>query len=223
MSEIISIILDLSQAMGYPGIVILMTIESSFIPFPSEVIIPPAAFLAQRGILNIYLVIASGILGSLIGATINYVLARWLGRLIVYRLVEHKIARSLLLTKAKLEKAEHFFLRYGNVSTFIGRLVPAVRQLISLPAGFSKMKFRDFIFYTFLGAGTWVIVLAMLGYFFGANQELLSKYYREIKYFFIIVAIVLLAYYIIKGYRKRNKNNEKDTRIQDTNKIQDTN
>ena len=205
MSEIISIILDLSQALGYPGIVLLMTIESSFIPFPSEVIILPAAFLAHEGVLNIYLVIFLGILGSLLGATINYVLARWLGRAIVYRLVEYKIAHYLLLTKNKLERSEHFFLRYGNVSTFFGRLVPAVRQLISLPAGFSKMKFRDFIFYTFLGASTWVIILAILGYYFGANQEMLSKYYREIKYVFILVAIGLLVYYFIKATRKWSK------------------
>jgi membrane protein DedA with SNARE-associated domain len=204
MQEIISTILEISQAMGYPGILVLMTIESSFIPFPSEIIIPPAAYLAQQGTLNIYLVIFFGILGSLLGATINYLLARYLGRIVVYKLIGHKFSRALLLSEKKLAHAEGYFLRYGNSSTFIGRLVPAVRQLISLPAGFCKMKFRDFIFFTFLGSGTWVVILALLGYFLGANQELLGRYYKEISLFFIAFGIgfVLLLFY--KSKVKKN-------------------
>ena len=203
MSEIFSTILDLSQALGYWGIVLLMMIESSFVPFPSEIIIPPAAFLAAKGDFNIILVVLAGIVGSLIGASINYLLARYLGRVVVYSLVDKKLAKLILLNRKKLEQAEKFFLKYGNSSTFIGRLVPAIRQLISIPAGFSKMKFRDFILYTFLGAGAWVIILAWLGYMFGANQEALGNYYKEISLFFISVFIIFISYIIYKNYKVR--------------------
>lgn len=205
MLNIVSSMLDLSHAMGYGGVFMLMTIESSFIPFPSEVIILPAAYLAQQGELNIILVVVFGILGSLLGATINYVLALKLGRIMVYKLAEKKQARYFLITKDKLARAERFFLRYGNSSTFIGRLVPAIRQLISIPAGFSKMKFRNFIFFTFLGSSVWVIILAYLGYAFGANKELLARYYKEISIFFIVVAVVFVIYLIFKKRQNNTK------------------
>lgn len=195
--------LDFSHSIGYTGIIVLMTIESSFIPFPSEIIIPPAAYLASLGKMNIYLVIISGIIGSLLGAIINYILALTLGRKIIFILANTKVARMLLITENKIAKAENYFLKYGNVSTFIGRLVPAVRQLISIPAGFSKMNFGKFIFYTFLGSATWTIILALLGYTFGANQELLLKYYKQISLAFIILALVVIFGIIL--YQKKKK------------------
>jgi len=188
LTTITSWVTGIVGKIGYWGIMGLMTIESSFIPFPSEVIVPPAAYLAQQGQMNIYLVILAGIMGSLLGALINYYLALFLGRKIIYTFINNK----------KLDKAEKYFLKYGNVSTLIGRLVPVIRQLISIPAGFSKMKLKSFIFYTFLGSGIWVIILAILGYSFGSNQEVLEKYYSQISLFFIVLAIILATVIIIK-------------------------
>lgn len=204
MLEFINIFLSFSQSIGYAGIVALMAIESSFIPFPSEIIIPPAAYLASQGEMNIFLVILFGIVGSLIGAIINYWLALSLGRIIIYKIADHKICRLLLLSSKKIEKSEKFFLRYGNISTLIGRLIPVIRQLISLPAGFAKMNFKSFCFYTGLGSGIWVIILAILGYTFGSNQEFLVKYYREITWFFIALVLVIAVIVVIKK-RRNNK------------------
>lgn len=197
MEQFISALLDITSGMGYWGIVILMAVESSFIPFPSEIVIPPAAYLAYKGEMNIYLIILCGVLGSLIGAIFNYYVAMYLGKPLVYRLVDKKWAKYLLLSRSGLEKAENYFNKYGAASTFFGRLIPAVRQLISLPAGFVKMDFGKFIFYTVLGSGFWVSVLAALGYFLGENQAMFELYYREITVGLIvlvglIVTVVLL-------------------------------
>lgn len=206
MMHAFDLLIQFSGSIGYLGIIFLMAIESSFIPFPSEVVIPPAAYLAAQGQLNIIFVILSGIIGSLIGALINYYLALTLGRKVVYSLTESKYAKYFLINTIKMEYAEKFFLQYGNLSTFIGRLVPAVRQLVSIPAGFSKMNLKNFIFFTFLGSSLWIIILAILGYVFGANTELLSRYYSEIKIFFIIIPIVLIIYFLIKKRSIRNTN-----------------
>jgi len=203
MLNLVNLLLDFFQSLGYSGILFLMTIESSFIPFPSEVVIPPAAYLASQGEMNIFLVVIFGILGSLLGAIINYFLAMWLGRPLIYVLTENKFSRLILINSKKVKKAEDFFLRYGGFSTFFGRLIPVVRQLISLPAGFSKMNFGKFVFYTTLGSGTWVIILALLGYFFGANQELIVKYYREIS---ISLALAMLFVVAAIFFKKRGKN-----------------
>jgi len=198
-------VVGIVASLGYFGILAFMTIESSFIPFPSEIIVPPAAFLAQQGEMNIFLVVFAGIVGSLLGATINYVLAITLGRKIVYSLAKHRFAKILLINEEKLAKAEKYFLKYGNVSTFICRFVPGVRQLVSIPAGFSKMNFKSFIFYTSLGSGIWVIILAALGWFFGANQELLMRYYKEISLFFILLFVVFLVFVFIRRNNNRAK------------------
>ena len=190
-------------SLGYFGVLAFMTIESSFIPFPSEIVIPPAAYLAQQGQMNIFLVVLAGIVGSLLGAIINYVLALTLGRKIIYSLAKHRFAKVLLINEEKLVKAEKYFLKYGDISTFICRFVPGARQLVSIPAGFSKMNFKSFVFYTSLGSGIWVLILATLGWFFGANQEALSKYYSEISIFFVIIAVVFVVFIILKG---KNRN-----------------
>lgn len=192
LTTIVSWVVDLVGKMGYGGIIGLMTIESSFIPFPSEVVIPPAAYLAQQGQMNIVFVVLAGIAGSLLGALINYYLALTLGRKIIYTFVN----------QVKIERAEKYFLKYGPTSTLIGRLIPGVRQLISIPAGFSKMKLSSFIFYTSLGSGLWVIILAILGYSFGSNQEQLEKYASQISWFFITGAIILIIYLIMR--KKKN-------------------
>ena len=200
-----ALVISVIAKIGYWGIVLLMAIESSFIPFPSEIIILPAAYLAQQGEMNIFLVIIAGITGSLLGALINYFLAYTLGRKIIYSLVNHRLSKFLLLSRAKVNRAEKYFLKYGSVSTFIGRLIPWIRQLISIPAGFSKMNLSSFILYTLMGSGAWVIVLAVLGYSFGSNQELLEKYYGEISLLFVVLAIVLAIGIIVK--RKIKKTN----------------
>jgi membrane protein DedA with SNARE-associated domain len=203
MFEFIDLLLAATSKLGYAGIVLLMAVESSFIPFPSEIIIPPAAYLAQQGQMNIYLVIISGIFGSLIGASVNYYLALTLGRKIIYSLSRRPIARFFLINEEKVAKSEKYFLEYGRSSTFFGRLVPAVRQLISIPAGFTKMNFPVFLFYTGLGAGLWTIILALLGYWFGANQEILHEHYRQ-----ATVAAVLVVIFVggIMVWRRRGKN-----------------
>ncbi len=193
-SEVANIIGQL----GYLGVMGLMAIESSFIPFPSEIIIPPAAYLASQGQFNIYLVILAGIIGSLIGALVNYYLAYSLGRKVMYSLADSKLSRFLFISSEKLKKSEKYFIKYGGVSTLIGRLVPVIRQLISIPAGFSKMNLTSFAIYTSLGSGIWVIVLAVLGYVFGENQEMFEKYYGEISLLFVALAVGLVIGIIIK-------------------------
>ena len=198
----VDVLLNFAAQIGYWGIVLLMTLESSFIPFPSELVIPPAAYLAAQGQLNIWLVILAGVVGSILGAVFNYFLAYYLGRPLIYRLAKKPWARFLLISDKQIAKAEYFFNRYDRASTFFGRLVPVVRQLISLPAGFVRMSLSRFIVYTFLGSLIWSAVLAALGYFFGANEELWHSYYQEISWVIIIFAM-LLAFYLI--YRRREK------------------
>lgn len=201
MTAFLNSLLGLIDSFGYGGIIALMAIESSFIPFPSEIVIPPAAFLASQGEMNIYLVVLSGVFGSLIGASINYFLAMLLGRPIVYALTEKKYAKFFLISSKKVEKAEHYFLNYGEVSTFVGRLIPAVRQLISLPAGFTRMHFGKFLLWTALGSTFWVTILAILGFYFGENEALIKQYSLEFSLGF--AAIVLLIGLLYFWRRKR--------------------
>ncbi len=202
LESFIQALLGLVESLNYLGIISLMAIESSFVPFPSELIIPPAGYLAQQGRLNLGLVIGSGILGSLIGALVNYFLALWLGRPILYKLVNIKWAKVCLLNQYKLEKSEKYFLKHGAVSTFFGRLIPVIRQLISLPAGLAKMNLFKFCLFTGLGASVWVIILALVGYYFGAEQETILQYYGELK-IIILSALVLIIGLIV--VRKRSK------------------
>lgn len=161
---------------SYMLVFVMMVVESSFIPCPSEVIVPPAAYLATSSLagagtvgtgMNIYMVVAVATAGALVGSLINYYLAVWVGRPIVYRFANSRLGHACLLNEQKVEKAEAYFDRHGSVSTFIGRLIPAVRQLISIPAGLAKMPIGKFVTFTCLGAGLWNIVLAALGYWLG--------------------------------------------------------
>lgn len=205
MTEVINFFLNITEGMGYVGVFILMTVESSFIPFPSEIVIPPAAYLAANGSMNIFLIIIYGVLGSLCGASINYFLALHLGRKVIYSLSKLKFSKYLLISEENLHKSEHYIKKYGAISTFFGRLLPAVRQLISIPAGFSKMNYSSFLFFTFLGSGLWVVILAILGYFFGANQEILSNYYFELKWgAVILVFLIIIGFIIKKKFLKRS-------------------
>jgi membrane protein DedA with SNARE-associated domain len=200
MTEFVNFFLNITEGLGYFGIIILMTIESSFIPFPSEIVIPPAAYLAFKGQMNLFLIIFSGLIGSLLGAIINYYLAYHFGRKMILKLSESKYAKYLLISEENILKSEKFIKHYGAMSTFLGRLMPGIRQLISLPAGFMKMNFLSFLFYTSLGSGIWVCVLACLGYFFGANQSQLEKYYKEISFGFAIFIILFLFFFLLKKF-----------------------
>ncbi|MBO7220963.1 MAG: DedA family protein [Alistipes sp.] len=195
--------------MNYGNITLLMAIESSFIPFPSEVVVPPAAYkAAATGELNIWLVVFFATLGAVIGAFINYFLALWLGKPIVYKFANSRFGHMCLLDEQKVIKAEQFFIRYGVAATLVGRLVPAVRQLISIPAGLAKMNVAKFALFTAIGAGLWNGVLAALGYFLEAvvpEEQLIAtvtKYSHEIGYGIIAVVALALAYLIYKGVKK---------------------
>ena len=197
------------EHLNYWTITLLMAIESSFIPFPSEVVVPPAAYkAAATGELNVWLVVFFATLGALIGAFVNYYLAVWLGRPIVYKFANSRIGHMCLLDEQKVVKAEEFFVRYGVAATLVGRLVPAVRQLISIPAGLARMNIAKFAIFTAIGAGLWNGVLAALGYFLEAvvpEEQLIAtvtKYSHEIGYGIMAVVALALAYLIYKGVKR---------------------
>lgn len=196
-------ILFLAEGLGYFGVFILMTIESSFLPFPSELAIPPAAWLASQGKMNLLLIILLGTLGSVVGAVLNYFLALWLGRPLIYKLIDTKFARLLRLKRGDLERTEKMFLENANKATFIARLIPVVRQLISIPAGFTKMPFTPFILLTALGSLIWVTILAILGYTMGANQDLLHTYYEELKWALLFLGMIWVLNFLRKKRKKK--------------------
>lgn len=190
----------------------MMAIESSFIPFPSEVVVPPAAYKsAVSNEMNVFLVVFFATVGANIGAMINYYLAKWLGRPIIYKFANSRIGHMCLIDEAKVQKAEQYFEERGALSTFIGRLIPAVRQLISIPAGLARMKMGTFLLYTTLGAGIWNAILAAIGYYLSTvpgietEEQLLAKvteYSHELGYFFIAVGAFIVAYLVYQGMRK---------------------
>lgn len=192
--------------LNYWTITILMAIESSFIPFPSEVVVPPAAYKAAGGSdMNVFLVVFFATLGANIGALLNYYLAYFVGRPIVYKFANSRFGHMCLIDEDKVKNAERYFEKHGALSTFIGRLIPAVRQLISIPAGLSKMKLSTFLLYTTLGAGIWNTILAAIGYYLQSvvpEDQLLdtvSKYSHELGYVFIGIGIFIVGYLIYKG------------------------
>ena len=191
--------------LNYFTIALLMLIESTFLPLPSEVVMPFAAYKAGQGELNVFIVILMGTIGALTGSLINYTLSYYLGRPIVYKFAGSKLGRMFLLSEEKVKHAENFFLRNGKTSTFIGRLVPGVRHLISIPAGLAKMNIRDFILYTFIGAGIWNIILAIIGYYLYAIREQIFPYVGHI---LLGLGLIFVIYLIIKN-RKNGKKSEK--------------
>jgi len=186
MNEIISWIVATVGDMGYAGIFIMMFLESSFFPFPSEIVMVPAGYLASRGEMNIVIAVLAGTAGSVAGEWFNYLLAASAGRKAV----------SKFLKEHHLNKIEKFFEQHGEISTFNGRLIPGIRQYISFPAGLAKMHPAKFTFYTSLGAGIWVTVLALLGYYIGENQQLIHRYLREITLALIILLLLGTVIYI---------------------------
>ena len=206
--------------LNYWTITLLMTIESSFIPFPSEVVVPPAAWKASagNGELNIYLVVLFATIGANVGALINYFLAKWLGRPIVYKFANSRFGHMCLIDETKVQHAEEFFEKHGAIATFIGRLTTVVRQLISIPAGLARMKLSTFILFTTLGAGIWNIVLAAIGHYLSkvpgieTEEQLLAKvneYSHEIGLVIVIVVVLILAFLIYKGTAGHKKATKK--------------
>lgn len=201
--------------MNYLSITLLMTVESSFIPFPSEIVIPPAAYVAGKEDstlhatdsypINVLLIVLFGTIGAMLGAIINYLLAMWLGRPIIYAFADSKVGHLCLLSSEKVKKAEDYFNDHGKVSTFVGRLIPGIRQLISVPAGLSKMNFGQFLLYTFLGAGIWNIVLALLGYIAHGQMDLIHAYSHELSIAIMALLAVAVIYFIAKAIIKRYK------------------
>ena len=195
--------------LNYWTITLLMAIESSFIPFPSEVVVPPAAWKAGSGNgMSVYLVVLFATIGADLGALINYYLAKWLGRPIVYKFANSRFGHMCLIDEAKVQHAEEYFEKHGALSTFIGRLIPAVRQLISIPAGLSRMKLGTFLLYTTLGAGIWNSILAAIGYYLSTvpgietEEQLLEKvneYSHEIGLACIALAVFVIGFLIYKG------------------------
>ncbi len=195
LGELIGWIVQTVSDLGYIGIFVMMFLESSFFPFPSEVAMIPAGYLASKGEMNIYIVVLAGILGSLAGAVFNYLLAIRFGRVFVLR-----FGKYFFFKEETLIKMEDYFAKHGEISTFVGRLVPVVRQYISLPAGLSRMNLSKFVLYTSFGAGIWVIILAILGYFIGDNELLVKEYLRS-----IVVGIIFLLICIVFIYIKKMK------------------
>ncbi len=199
LSAFVNFVLDAVHGMGYWGIVLLMALESSFVPFPSEVVVPPAGYLAAQGKMNIYFVILSGIAGSVIGALVNYFIAVYMGRGLL-----KKYGRYLFLKEEKFVKVENFFLKHGEITTFTGRLIPVIRQYISFPAGLAGMNIPRFCFYTGLGAGIWVVVLAWVGFFIGNNPELMHSKLKTISILLLVfVAVTVAGYFYFQKKRKK--------------------
>lgn len=206
--QIVTWLTDTIFALGYPGIVALMALESSFFPFPSEVVLPPAGYLAAQGRMNAWWAGAAGIAGSVLGALFNYALAVWLGRPLL-----HRYGKYLLIKESALDRAETFFRRHGEISTFVGRLIPVIRQYISLPAGVSRMGIGRFALYTALGAGIWCTILTWVGWYLGTRTAALSELPPEEVHQYLSRALLLLipfvallvAVYVIRHRRRASR------------------
>lgn len=196
LHEAINGLVETIGAMGYIGLFLLMAMESSLIPIPSEIIMPPAGYLVQQGKMDMGLVIISGTAGSLFGAYCNYFGARWLGRPLLI-----KYGHYVLINEHRFYQVEQFFNHHGEISTFIGRLLPVIRHLISLPAGLARMNHGKFSFYTLLGAWLWVSLLTYLGYFLGENQAVIQQYAHQLIIFVIIFSVLLIGLYL--GWYRR--------------------
>ncbi len=209
-AEIIDTFLSATPMMVYLLVFLLMIVESSFIPFPSEVIVPPAAYLAcTSDEVNVVAVLLIATAGALGGALINYYLSMWIGRPLVYRFADSRFGHALLIDRKKVEKAERYFDDHGAVSTFFGRLIPAVRQLISIPAGISKMNIWKFMLFTTLGAAVWNLVLTGLGYWLGtvvsrsALFEAVEEYNQYLTYAGLAIGVICVGFILYNAFKPK--------------------
>ena len=210
MEKIVDWLAEVIFQLGYPGIALLMALESSFVPFPSEIVLPPAGYLAAQGRMSAPLAVVAGLAGSLLGALFNYFLAAKLGRPLL-----HRYGRYLLIREVSLDRAEAFFRRHGEISMFIGRLVPVIRQVISLPAGLARMRLDLFALYTALGAGIWCAILTYIGWYVGRHASVLAsfdevlsrqeiaRYTSRAVLVLVPVLVVILAIYTYRQRRRR--------------------
>lgn len=197
-----NILYSLLNNLNYTTIFILMMVESTVIPFPSEVVVPPAAYNAAGGTLNIILIVVFATLGAVAGAVINYAAGYYLGRPVIYRFANSRLGHLCLLSEEKIKKSEKYFNDHGAVATLTGRLIPGIRQLISIPAGLAKMNFGKFIFYTALGAGAWNIILATLGWYLHSIvprhqlQSAINAYSEHIKMAIIVLMALTIVFFV---------------------------
>jgi len=212
LSSLISGFLLFFEKSRYLGIFFLMALESTVFPVPSELVIPPAGYLASQGKLSLILVILAGTIGSLAGALVNYFVSLKIGRPAVLKFLK-RYGKYFLLSEKSFYKVEKFWDNHGHISTFVGRLLPGVRHLISIPAGLSRMNLGFFCIYTGLGAGLWVSFLAICGYFFGKNQELLKTYLHKGSWFLILLCILIVVSYI--AIKKSSKIKKKWFKIEE--------
>lgn len=213
---------------SYLLVFLLMAVESSFIPFPSEVVVPPAAFLAAQSVrqlqyhgttiqvadMNVYIIVLVATAGAIVGALVNYGLSIWIGRPLVYRFADSRVGHACLINKEKVIKAETYFDKHGAISTFVGRLVPAVRQLISIPAGIARMNIGKFVLYTGLGAMVWNAVLAGLGYWLGLHVNIdglftqVEKYNDYLTYVGLGIGVICIGIILFNAFKPKAKNEE---------------
>ena len=206
LESFIEWLLDRFRDIGYPGIIVLMAVESSIIPLPSELVMPPAGYLAAKGEMSLPLVIACGMFGSVLGALANYGVAAWLGRAFV-----HRIGRYVLVSERSLERSERFFAAHGEISTFVARMLPVIRHLISLPAGLARMPLPRFVSFTALGSGIWCTVLTLIGWTIGRKENVLMgalnvEVRREAEHAMTIIVpalVVLTIAYVVWSRRRR--------------------
>ncbi|HZI21423.1 MAG TPA: DedA family protein [Gemmatimonadales bacterium] len=201
-------LLDRFRDLGYPGIIVLMAIESSVVPLPSELVMPPAGYLAAKGEMDFALAVACGVLGSILGSLANYGLARWLGRAFFLRL-----GKYVLLTERGLDRSERYFTAHGEISVFMGRMLPVVRHLISIPAGIARMRLGRFVLFTGLGALVWCTILTWIGWFIGSREDVIlavlneeAKRYTGRAVLIVVPVLVLLALAYVWWYRRRAAN-----------------
>ncbi|MBI4823682.1 MAG: DedA family protein [Nitrospirae bacterium] len=185
--------------LGYPGVFIMMALESTFVPIPSEAVMIPAGYLVEQGKMDFFVSLIAGVSGSIAGSYLNYFLALWLGRPFILR-----YGKYVGVSKEKFLKVDKYFQNHGEITIFIGRLIPVVRHLISFPAGLGRMNHIKFTTYTSIGAGLWVAVLLGLGYMIGKNQQLINKYLTQVTILLVIAsAVTVIAYvYLKKRYLK---------------------
>ncbi len=196
--ELAADLVDLIFEWGYVGILLLMMVESSFIPFPSEIVLIPAGYLASKGEMGIMMIMISSLVGSMAGAFVNYYLALLLGRKILC-----KYGKYFFINESAIEQMDDYFAKHGHISTFIGRLIPGIRQLISIPAGLARMNLTTFSIYTALGASIWAFILVMLGYMIGENQELIESYLNQITIIVLFALFLLASWYIYKQKKRK--------------------
>jgi len=206
-NAVLDVLLNLASSLGYVGIFLLMAVESSFIPFPSELVLIPAGVLVQKGEMSFAIVLVAGVLGSIVGALINYSLALYLGRGTVNKLIS-KYGKAFFISRKSVKKSEKYFEKHGEITTFVGRLIPGIRQVISLPAGFAKMRLGKFVLYTGLGAGVWSFILIYLGFLFGNNMALIEE---NLRFITLIVIAFLLIFVLVYTLKKLSKNRRQKT------------